>query len=114
MKVIMFIIENIDNILLIIGGLVSLCLLVKRGETKILKQILFNLVTEAEQIYGEGTGSLKYATVVDWLYERIPAPLKTLYSAKDIEKLIENALAQAKTQWAANINLDNYIKNEES
>ena len=83
--------------------------LIKRGETKILKQILFNLVTQAEKQFGSGTGSLKYAAVADWIYQRIPAVLKLLFTSSDIEKMIEAALEEAKKAWGANENLKGYI-----
>ena len=79
-------------------------------ETKILKKILFNLVTQAEKQFGSGTGSLKYAAVADWIYQRIPAVLKLLFTAKDIEKMIESVLAEAKQAWGANENLKGYIE----
>lgn len=84
--------------------------LIKRGETKILKQILFNLVTQAEKQFGSGTGSLKYAAVADWIYQRIPAILKLLFTSKDIETMIESVLEEAKKAWGTNENLQGYIE----
>lgn len=72
-------------------------------------QILFNLVTQAEKQFGSGTGSLKYAAVADWIYQRIPAVLKLLFTSSDIEKMIEAALEEAKKAWGANENLKGYI-----
>lgn len=73
------------------------------------KLILFNLVTQAEKQFGSGTGSLKYAAVADWIYQRIPAVLKLLFTSSDIEKMIEAALEEAKKAWGANENLKGYI-----
>ena len=97
-----FLFQNWDSILVAIILIIGILILVKRGETKILKQILFGLVTQAEQEYGDGTGKLKYAKVTDWIYQRIPAVLKVLFTAKDLEKLIEEALDSAKTAWDTN------------
>lgn len=58
---------------------------------------------------GKGTGKLKLAAVSDWIYQRIPAVLKLLFSEKDIEKLIESALEEAKKAWGTNGNLAAYI-----
>lgn len=58
---------------------------------------------------GSGTGSLKYAAVADWIYQRIPAVLKLLFTSSDIEKMIEAALEEAKKAWGANENLKGYI-----
>ena len=101
--------KNWDSVLVIVAFLAVVVVLIKRGETKILKQILFNLVTQAEKQFGSGTGSLKYAAVADWIYQRIPAVLKLLFTSSDIEKMIEAALEEAKKAWGANENLKGYI-----
>lgn len=97
-----FIVQYWDSILIVIAFIILVLVLIKRGEMVILKQILFNLVTKAEQMYGDGTGKLKYAAVADWLYQRIPVVLKFLFTAKDIENMIESVLEAAKIAWGTN------------
>lgn len=109
MNILTFLAKNWDSVLVIAAFLAVVVVLIKRGETKILKQILFNLVTQAEKQFGSGTGSLKYAAVADWIYQRIPAVLKLLFTSSDIEKMIEAALEEAKKAWGANENLKGYI-----
>lgn len=109
MNVLAFLAKNWDSMLVVVAFLAVVVVLIKRGETKILKQILFNLVTQAEKQFGSGTGSLKYAAVADWIYQRIPAVLKLLFTSSDIEKMIEAALEEAKKAWGANENLKGYI-----
>ena len=109
MNILTFLAKNWDSVLVVIAFLALVVALIKRGETKILKQILFNLVTQAEKQFGSGTGSLKYAAVADWIYQRIPAVLKLLFTSSDIEKMIEAALEEAKKAWGANENLKGYI-----
>jgi hypothetical protein len=109
MNVLTFLAKNWDSVLVVVAFLALVAVLIKRGETKILKQILFNLVTQAEKQFGSGTGSLKYAAVADWIYQRIPAVLKLLFTSSDIEKMIEAALEEAKKAWGANENLKGYI-----
>lgn len=109
MNVLTFLAKNWDSVLVIVAFLALVVVLIKRGETKILKQILFNLVTQAEKQFGSGTGSLKYAAVADWIYQRIPAVLKLLFTSSDIEKMIEAALEEAKKAWGANENVKGYI-----
>ena len=109
MNVLTFLAKNWDSVLVVVAFLALVVVLIKRGETKILKQILFNLVTQAEKQFGSGTGSLKYAAVADWIYQRIPAVLKLLFTSSDIEKMIEAALEEAKKAWGANENLKCYI-----
>lgn len=110
MNVLAFLAANWDSVLVVVAFLAVVVVLIKRGETKILKQILFNLVTQAEKQFGSGTGSLKYAAVADWIYQRIPAVLKLLFTSGDIEKMIEAALEEAKKAWGANENLKGYIE----
>lgn len=102
MDILGFIVNYWDSILVVIAFIILIIVLIKRGEIVILKQILFNLVTKAEQMYGDGTGKLKYAAVADWLYQRIPAVLKFLFTAKDIENMIEEVLDAAKVAWDTN------------
>lgn len=109
MNVLTFLAKNWDSVLVVVAFLALVVVLIKRGETKILKQILFNLVTQAEKQFGSGTGSLKYAAVADWIYQRIPAVLKLLFTSSDIEKMSEAALEEAKKAWGANENLKGYI-----
>lgn len=109
MNVLTFLAKNWDSVLVVVAFLALVVVLIKRGETKILKQILFHLVTQAEKQFGSGTGSLKYAAVADWIYQRIPAVLKLLFTSSDIEKMIEAALEEAKKAWGANENLKGYI-----
>lgn len=109
MNVLTFLAKNWDSVLVVVAFLAVVVVLIKRGETKILKRILFNLVTQAEKQFGSGTGSLKYAAVADWIYQRIPAVLKLLFTSSDIEKMIEAALEEAKKAWGANENLKGYI-----
>lgn len=47
MNVLTFLAKNWDSVLVIVAFLALVVVLIKRGETKILKQILFNLVTQA-------------------------------------------------------------------
>lgn len=109
MNILAFLAANWDSVLVVLLFLAVVVVLIKRGETKILNKILFNLVTQAEKQFGGGTGSLKLAAVSDWIYQRIPAVLKLLFTQKDIESMIEAALVEAKKAWGANENLQGYI-----
>lgn len=110
MNIIQFFAANWDSVLVVVGFIVVLVVLIKRGETKILKQILFNLVTQAEKQFGSGTGSLKFAAVADWIYQRIPAILKLLFTENDIARMIETVLEEAKKAWGTNENIKTYIE----
>lgn len=110
MNIIQFLAENWDSVLVVLAFLVLIAVLVKRGETKVLKKILFNLVTQAEKQFGSGTGELKFAAVADWIYQRIPAVLKLLFTSEDIAKMIEEVLEEAKKAWGENANIKGYIE----
>ena len=110
MNIIQFLFANWDSVLVILAFLALIVVLVKRGETKVLNKVLFSLVTQAEKQFGGGTGKLKLAAVSDWIYQRIPAVLKLLFSEKDIENMIETALAEAKKAWGNNENIAAHIE----
>lgn len=110
MSIIQFLAANWDSVLVVLAFLVLVVVLIKRGQTKILKQILFNLVTQAEKQFGGGTGDMKFAAVADWIYQRIPAVLKLLFTEKDIANMIEAALEEAKKAWGTNENLKVYVE----
>lgn len=112
MKIIAFLAANWDSVLVVLAFLALIVVLIKRGETAVLKKILFSLVTKAEKEFGGGTGNLKLAAVSDWIYQRIPAVLKLLFSEKDIEKMIESVLEEAKKAWGTNGNIAAYIEPE--
>ena len=110
MKILAFLLANWDSVLVVLVFLGLIVVLIKRGETAVLKKILFGLVTKAEREFGGGTGKLKLATVSDWIYQRIPAVLKLLFSEKDLERLIESALEEAKKAWGDNEKIAEYIE----
>lgn len=110
MNILKFALQNWDSLLVVVGFLVLIVVLIKRGETKVLKKILFNLVAQAEKQFGSGTGTLKFAAVTDWIYQRIPAILKLLFTEKDISNLIETVLEEAKKAWGTNENIQEYIE----
>ena len=109
MNIIQFLLANWDSVLVILAFLALIVVLVKRGETKVLNKVLFSLVTQAEKQFGGGTGKLKLAAVSDWIYQRIPAVLKLLFSERDLESMIENVLEEAKKAWGNNENIAAYI-----
>ncbi len=110
MKILNFLLSNLDSVLVVVGFLIFIVVLIKRGETKILKSVLFALVTQAERQFGSGTGTLKFATVADWIYQRIPLILRILFTKKDIERMIESTLEIAKGAWSTNDNIKGYIE----
>lgn len=91
-----FIIANWDSVLVVVLFILFLLVLIKKGAIKQVNEMLFYLVTEAEAQFGGGTGQLKYAAVVAWLYEKLPTIIKILFTQKQIDILIENAVLRMK------------------
>jgi len=111
MGILIFLAQNWDNAFLICAFICGVVTLYKREETRLIKEILFKLVTRAEAEFGSGTGELKRAAVIEWLYERLPAPMRLFISAKQMDALLGEVLEYAKAKWAANKKLREYIEN---
>lgn len=109
MDILKFIAANWDSVLLVIAVAVILILLYKHGRIEVVKKVLFSLVSRAEKEFGSGTGELKKAAVIEWIYEKLPKIVTALISPKEIERLIESVLEYAKTKWASNSALQDYI-----
>jgi hypothetical protein len=71
---------------------------------------VFALVTEAEKQYGTGTGAMKLAAVIDWVYPKIPALIRLFITAAQLTALIEKVLAEAQDKWKKNPNISAYIE----
>lgn len=112
MEILKFLLANWDSVLLVVVIAVSLILLYKHGRVEIVKKILFSLVSRAEKEFGSGTGELKKAAVIEWIYSSLPKIVTVLITPKEIERLIESVLEYAKTKWAANSALQEYIDPE--
>ena len=110
MNILQFLLANWDSGLVVIAFLALIVVLIKHGEKKVLNKVLFSLVTQAEKQFGGGTGKLKLAAVSDWIYQRIPSVLKLLFSERDIEKMIETALEEAKKAWGNNEKLKECVE----
>lgn len=97
-----FIIAYWDSIICIVLIILFLVYLYRKGQKKLLNEILFYLVTLAEEQFGSGTGELKFAAVSTWLYDRLPAIARVLFTKKQIDNMIENAVEKMKDYLANN------------
>jgi hypothetical protein len=102
MKFITFIADNWDSVAALLAVLWGAIALVRQGELSKLKAILFKAVTDAEWEYGGGTGELKLAQVISWIYERLPAYIKPFISESTLKKLVNEAVEFAKLKWESN------------
>ena len=70
-----------------------------------LEQILPSLVTEAEKIYGLGTGALKLSYVLEKAYATLPDAFKLFFTPDQLGGMVDKALAIAKELWLRNPSL---------
>jgi hypothetical protein len=110
MNILNFLFSNWDSVLIFVAIIAILFFLIVKKEYAILDKILFSLVTEAEKWYGSGTGAIKLAAVIDWVYPKIPAVIRAFITAKQLTKAIERILKEAKEKWDANPKLSTYIE----
>ena len=69
-----------------------LLVLTYNGQIGIVKKILLSLVIEAEQIYGSGTGKLKYNYVLGKTYSMLPSILKLFVTEVKLDEMLEGAV----------------------
>jgi len=105
-----FFMSNWASLLVILVFVATLVILAIRGKKDIVAKILYALVTEAEKIYGGGTGSVKFAYVVEKAYSYLPAILKVFITYERLKTMIEDALAAAKIKWAEEAGISDYLK----
>lgn len=107
-----FFVANWDVILFVIILLVVLVYLWFRGGKSVVFKMLYAMVTEAEKEYGNGTGALKLASVIDKIYLKLPMVVRLFVTADTLQKWVETVLEEAKKTWEQNNNIANYIKSE--
>ena len=96
---IQFITQNWLPIVAIIVALLVILVLVllwRNGYKEQVAQILLYLVTQAEMQFGGGTGTLKFAAVSTWIYEKLPWFIKIFFSKTQIDLMIEEAVTAMK------------------
>lgn len=91
-----FIINNIWSIIVVVLVLLVLFILLKLGKKEAVKKIVLALVVQAEKNLGSGTGELKYASVVEGLYNKLPFIITFLFSKKEVNDFIEDAVIKLK------------------
>ena len=71
-----------------------LLVLIYMGQIGVVKKILLSLVIEAEQIYGSGTGKMKYNYVLGKAYSMIPSVVKMFVTEVKLDEMLEAAVDQ--------------------
>lgn len=83
--------------------------LLRRLNKPVLKQIILGLVVKAEKYLGSGTGSLKKATVISWIYSKVPPGIRWMFTENDLSDMIEWAVKKLKDSLSdGTVNLSGY------
>lgn len=91
-----FINQYWSSIVVVVIFLIVMLALIKLGYKKYVKEIIFYLVIKAEKEFGSKTGQAKFAAVMTWLYDRLPAIVKFIFTKKQISDLIEDGVKRMK------------------
>jgi hypothetical protein len=124
MKVLMFFVNNWQDVLVVIMLILSVVTglnkwIAKNGPifkqmtavekmayvTRLLQNLIpiaLVLVTDAEITFGGGTGQLKRSHVIDELYKRIPDEYKKYITEDNLDTIINKALEEAEKMWTDN------------
>ena len=94
-----FITTHWASILVILAFIAVIVVLALRGKKQIIYRMLYALVTEAEEKYGSGTGSIKFAEVMTKIYGKLPVIIKVFITYDKLTDWIEKALTEAKEDW---------------
>ena len=104
-----FLAHNWDSLLVILVFIGLIIFFAVKGKKKIVYKMLYALVTEAEKIYGSGTGSVKFAYVVEKVYSYMPAIPKIFITYEALRDMIERALEEAKIAWGKEAGIEYYL-----
>ncbi|WP_425446419.1 hypothetical protein [Dethiothermospora halolimnae] len=79
-------------IVVILIAMISLIFLYKKGKEDTVRKVILSLVIQAEKLLGSGTGELKYAWVVEQIYKTLPIMVQLIFTRKQIDSMIEEAV----------------------
>lgn len=96
------------TVVAIIVVILFIAITIKTNHRDILNKIVLSLVVQAEKTLGSKTGELKYAYVVDKLYDRLPDIIKILYTKNDIHNIIESQVIKLNEILKEDITLSGY------
>lgn len=103
-----FIQANLSSIIVVVITIIGLLVLYKLGKKDIVKKIILALVVKAEKTLGSGTGELKYAMVIDAIYNKLPFIIRFLFTKKELDTFIEEAVSKMKELLSKGVTLTGY------
>lgn len=96
------------DVIIILVAAVLLIVAYKAGHRDTVKKIILSLVVQAEKTLGSGTGELKYAMVIEAVYNKLPTVIRFLFTPKEIDNMIEEGVDKLKEILASGVTLDGY------
>jgi hypothetical protein len=103
-----FLQANYPSIIVVVLVVAALLVLYKLGKKDTVKKIVLYLVVQAEKALGSKTGELKYAMVINAIYDRLPLILRVVFTKKEIDLFIEEAVIKLKKMLASGVTLTSY------
>lgn len=97
----------VDAIIILVAT-VLLIVAYKAGHRNTVKKIILSLVVQAEKALGSGTGELKYAMVIEAIYNKLPVVMRFLFTPEEIDNMIEEGVGKLKEILASGVTLDGY------
>lgn len=97
----------VDAIIILVAT-VLLIVAYKAGHRNTVKKIILSLVVQAEKALGSGTGELKYAMVIEAIYNKLPVVMRFLFTPEEIDNMIEEGVDKLKEILASGVTLDGY------
>lgn len=97
----------VDAIIILVA-VVLLIVAYKAGHRNTVKKIILSLVVQAEKALGSGTGELKYAMVIEAVYNKLPTVMRFLFTPEEIDNMIEEGVNKLKEILASGVTLDGY------
>lgn len=103
-----FIKNYYSDIIVVVLFIIGMLLLYKNNKRDIVRKIVLSLVVQAEKALGSGTGELKYAWVIEQFYDKLPKTITILFTKKEVDQMIEDAVQCLKDILAEGVNLSSY------
>jgi hypothetical protein len=97
------------NVLVILVFACGLGLLWYYGKKELVKKIVLNLVIQAENFWGSGTGKIKFAQVMAQIYEKLPWIIRLFVTTNTVTRWIEEAVEYIKTEILAEGNTIEHV-----
>ena len=89
------------NLFVVLVAISILGLLWYKGKKELVKKIILNLVIQAENFWGSGTGPIKFTDVMASAYEKLPWIIRFFVTTDTLTRWIEDSVEYIKTEMLA-------------